>query len=216
MQATLPYVTRWWKKPSISKIVLTLIYSDFLFISAGGIISPIFAVFITNQINGGSLSVVGLSTLVFWVVKSAVQVPVAWYVDRTRGERDDYLFMIVGVAISAVIPMLYYFFVREAWHVYAVEALNGVGYAFQVPTWLAIFTRHIDKNKESTEWTMHSNTIGLGFAFAAAIGGFLADRYGLRVLFPMVSALMLVGAVILLFIREDIIKGDIANGFTPS
>lgn len=192
-------------KSRVNGVVLTLIYSDFLVISAAGLFEPIFAVYLTNQIHGGSLAVAGFATTVFWVTKSIVQVPVSWYVDKVRGERDDFAFMIAGALLTSAVPLLYYFFATEVWHVYILQAVNGVGYAFQVPTWLAIFTRHIDKNLESTEWMIHSNTIGLGIAVAAGFGGALADKYGIRTLFPIVSVLMALGAGVLLVARAKII-----------
>lgn len=195
-------------KSRVNAVILTLIYSDFLVISAAGLFEPVFAVYLTNQIHGGSLAVAGFATTVFWVVKSVVQVPVSWYVDRKRGEGDDFLFMVVGAAISSVVPLLYYFFAREIWHVYALQALSGVGYGMQVPTWLAIFTRHVDRNLESTEWMMHSNAVGLGIAVAAGFGGAIADRYGIRALFPVVSAFLMLGTIVLLFVRKPIIAAS--------
>ncbi|HTM69123.1 MAG TPA: MFS transporter [Candidatus Binatia bacterium] len=187
---------------------MTMVYADFLLISASGFLSPISAVYITTQIAGATLATVGFVTTLFWVVKSAVQIPVSTYADARRGERDDFQFMIVGCIISSVVPLLYYFYVREIWQLFAVETLNGIGYAMQVPTWLAIFTRHIDKHRESSEWTLHSNAIGLGFAATAAVGGVLADKFGFRVLFLLVSAVMFMGTVALLFIKDEMLASD--------
>jgi MFS family permease len=199
---------RWWRrKPEINKIVLTMVYADFLLISGKGFLSPIIAVFIADQINGGSVAAVGFATMIFWVVKSAFQVPVSTYADSKRGEDDDYRLMLLGATASSVVPLLYYFFATEVWHVYVLQAMDGVAHAFFVPQWLAIFTRHIDKHRESSEWTLHSNAIGLGFASAAAIGGVLAERFGFRVVFLLVSAFMFLGTVVLLGIKERI-DGD--------
>lgn len=197
-----------WHRPKINKVVLTLIYSDFLFLSAGGFMAPIYAVYVTSQINGGTVAVVGFATTIFWMVKSIVQFPVSWYADKKRGERDDFTMMVVGSAIASTVPLLYYFFATQAWHVYALEALNGIGFALTVPTWLAIFTRHIDRRKESTEWTLHSNAIGFGFAAASAIGGLMAEKYGFRVIFLLVSAVMFLGTVCVLFVKEELMYGS--------
>lgn len=192
------------RKSSVNHVILTLVLSDFLVISAPGLLSPIIAVFLTTQIAGGTLATVGFATTIFWVIKSVVQVPVAHYADNRRGEADDFAMMLVGSCLASVVPLLYYFFANEVWHVFALEALNGIGYAMMVPTYLAIFTRHIDKYKEGTEWTLHSNAVGLGFAAAAGLGGLMAERYGFRVIFLLVSATMFLGTVILLSIRRDI------------
>ncbi len=183
-----------------------MVYADFLLISATGFISPISAVYITTHIAGATIATVGFVTTLFWVVKSAVQVPVAAYADAKPGERDDYMLMVAGSVIMAIVPLLYYFFIREVWQVFAVEALNGIGYAMSVPTWLAIFTRHIDKHRESSEWTLHSNAVGLGFAATAAIGGVLADRFGFKVLFLLLSAFTFLGIIALLYIRKEMVS----------
>ena len=116
----------WWRKPEVNKVVLTMVYADFLLISATGFLSPIAAVFITTQIVGATIATVGFATTVFWVVKSGVQIPVSAYADAKHGERDDYQLMLVGAVIMCVVPLLYYFFAREVWHVFAFEVLNGI------------------------------------------------------------------------------------------
>ncbi|MEK9152345.1 MAG: MFS transporter, partial [Patescibacteria group bacterium] len=102
-------------------------------------------------------------------------------------------------------------FAREAWHIFLFETINGAAYAMMVPTYLAIFTRHIDKFQEGMEWTLHSNAVGIGFAMAAALGGLMADRYGFHVIFILVSAIMFMGTVILLAIGRDISDSDRNN-----
>lgn len=195
--------------PHINKVVAILIWGDFLMVLSKGFVSPILAVYITEDINSGSLAVVGFSTMIFWIVKSVIQIPVAISADKTEGEADDFRMMIIGGVITAIVPLLYFFFASEVWHVYLFQAIDGAGYALLVPTYLAMFTRHIDKHKESTEWTMHSNAVGIAFAAAAAIGGVLAERFGFRVIFLLVSAVYVSGVITLFMARNHIDgKGD--------
>lgn len=202
------------EKPAVNRIIRILIYSDFLFVSAAGFLTPIYAVFVLQQIKGGTVEVVGFATTIFLVVKSLAQFPVSWYADRVRGERDDFNMMLVGSVIASAVPLLYYFLAREAWQVYLFEALNGVGFAMAVPTYMAIFTRHIDKNKETLEWTLQSNAVGIGLA-AAAIGGLMAERYGFRVIFLLVSAFMFLGTVAELFVKGELMDGSHEAANTP-
>ncbi len=201
-----------WKKTGLNKIVFTMISSDFLVVSAPGFVSPIVAVFLTTQVQGATLATVGFATTLFWVVKSAVQVPVSAYIDARRGERDDFAIMVIGTTIVSIVPLLYYFFAHEVWQVYLFETINGIGYAMQVPTWLAIFTRHIDRHREGTEWMFHSNAIGLGYAGTAALGGVLAERFGFRVIFLLVSAFLFLGSAALLAMRDEIAASDAKDG----
>lgn len=188
----------------INPVVMIMIYSDFLITLGAGFLSPIFAVFLTDQIEGGSLAVAGFSTTLFWVVKSLVQVPVSVTADRIRGERDDFFFIAAGSFIVATVPLLYYLWATEVWHVYLLQIMDGIGYGLITPPWLAVFTRHIDKHHENVEWTIHSNIIGLAFAVAAAVGGVLAERFGFRLIFLMVSAALFLGAFLLMGIRKHL------------
>lgn len=197
-----------WSRPSkINKVVMTMVYSDFLMVWGAGFLSPIFAVYIVKDIEGGSLAVVGFATMIYWVVKSIVQIPVSLYADKHRGEFDDYNMMIGGSLAIAAVPLMYFWFATDVWHIYLIQAINGIASGFYVPTWLGTFTRHIDKHKESTEWTIHSNLVGIGFAVSAAIGGVLADKFGFRVIFLLVSAALFLGTFVLIMVRGGL-DGD--------
>ncbi|MFH2063499.1 MAG: MFS transporter [bacterium] len=192
-------------KRKINRIILTLINTNLLFYLAVGLTGPIVAIFYSDRVNGGSVALAGLAVATFWVVKSAVQVPVSLYADRHPGEADDYGLMVAGFTLAALVPFCYYLFVTEAWQVLLIEAANGAAYGLCVPTYLAIFTRHIDHRRENFEWTLQSNAVGLGYAAAAAVGGLMAERFGFRVLFLVASAIMFLAPVALLFIREDLV-----------
>jgi len=106
--------------------------------------------------------------------------------------------------LAGVVPFLYYLGISEVWQVFGVEALNGIAYGLMVPTWLGIFTRHIDASKESTEWTFHSNAIGIGYAAASAVGGVIAQLYGFRMVFLVVSVFSFLGTVVLLAVKKPL------------
>jgi len=205
---------RWFGgKTTINKIIKTMIYSDFLLISAGGLLTPIYAIFVTKQIAGATIAVVGFTTTIFWVSKSLAQFPISWIADKIKGERDDYVFLVVGSLLASAVPLFYYFLVSQVWHVYLLESFNGLASAMMVPAWLAIYGRHIDKGRENTEWMLHSNAVGLGYAVAASVGGLMAQQFGFRIIFLLVSAMMFLGTAVLVIIKQEIIDSDYRNGF---
>lgn len=193
----------WSRFPAVNKIIKILIWSDFLMLYAGGLLSPFFAVFVTGRIAGASLSTVGFAISIFFVAKAIAQVPVSWFADRTDGENDDYFILVLGSALGIAMPLLY-FFATEVWHVYAIEAVNGVAHGMMSPTYLAIFSRHIDRHQESTEWMLRSNVVGLGYAVSTALGGLFAQRFGFQPLLLFMAGLMALGTLVLIFIRRDI------------
>lgn len=187
----------------LNHTVKTLIVSDFLINSGFSLFAPIFAVFVTGQIAGASVQVVGFAAALTQIVKALVQVPVARYLDRNHGEYDDFYSLVVGSIIVASTPFLY-FFASQTWHIYGIQAWNGLGLALAIPPWFAIFTRHIDKMKENIEWSLESVAIGISGAGAAAIGGVLAESMGFRAMFLIAGFFAIIGVLLQFRIYRDL------------
>lgn len=180
---------------------------DIMFFSAFGLIGPIFAVFVTNQIAGATVATVGFAAMVNLLVRAILQMPIARYIDRHKGEKDDFLFMVAGSTLISIVPFIY-LFVETPVHLYIAQVILGIGGALTNPGWFAIFTRHIDKGKEGTEWTLENVGVGLAAAGAAAIGGILAERLGFHNLFLIVGILSLVGLIIQISLYSTVIELD--------
>ncbi len=190
-------------KLSINKIVRTLIQTDLIFISSFGLITPIFAVFITKQINGGSIEVVGFAAAIYWILKAVLQIPIGKFLDKCKGERDDVYFLVLGYVLAAIVP-LGYIFSFLPWHIYVLQAIYSIGMALAIPAWAGIFSRHIDKGKEAFEWSLESTGVSFGSGITGAASGILVARFGFSTVFIIVSILALIGAVLPLLIYKDV------------
>ena len=194
----------------ISHVVRTLVISDFFINSGFSVFAPVFAIFVTKQIEGGSLAVVGFAAAIFQIFKSGLQIPIAKYLDKNHGEYDDFYSMIFGTFLIALVPFLY-LFATTATHIYVIQALYGIGASFAIPPWYAIFTRHVDKMRENVEWSLDSIAIGVGAATSAALGGLLAERFGFQFVFILGGMLAIVGAIQQIRIFKDL-KGKVSQG----
>lgn len=192
---------------SINKVIKVLIASDFFLQAGWGLIGPIFAIFLTRQIQGGSLVTVGFVAATYWIVKSIVQPFIAHFFDVKKGEKDDFAFLVGGMYLSNLIP-LGYIFSTQIWHIFLLESIRGLAMACVVPTWAAIFTRHIDKEREAFSWSIESTGIGLASGFASLAGGVLAATLGFKAVFVLVSAFGLLSSTILLLIRHQLFPKD--------
>lgn len=190
--------------PKLNQVILIIVIADFVLITAFGLLPPIFAIFVTEQIAGGTVAAVGFAITIYWATKSVLQLFVARFIDKNHGEIDDFYFMIVGGLINSVLVSLY-FFATDVWHVYLLQFLIGVGDSLLVPPFYAIFTRHIDKGKEGFEWALYSSfSLGAGAALGGGLGGILATLIGFRAMFPVVGLLGFVATVMLVFLRPYI------------
>ncbi|MEK7540744.1 MAG: MFS transporter [Patescibacteria group bacterium] len=191
----------------INKIIKVLITSDFFFNLGWGLLAPVFAIFILENIAVQSVSeaakIAGFAALSYWITKSFLEVPIGHFLDKKHGEKDDFWFMIIGTSITALVP-IGYLFSSAPWHIYFFQVIHAVGMAMVLPSWLAIFTRHIDKGKEAFEWSMETTSIGAGAGIAGGVGGIMAGVFGFNALFISVSALTVLSVILLLFIKNDI------------
>lgn len=186
---------------NINKVITFLTLSDFFIVSGWALIAPVFAVYITGQIKGAGLEVVGLASTIYLLLKSGLQVPLANIIDKIKGERDDFLAMLIGSILIGIVPLLY-IFVKTVPQLFLVQAFYGIGSALSYPSWLAIFTRHIDKKKEGWEWSFYYTMIDLSGAGMAALGGYVAGCLGFKYLFVLTSVLGFAGSLMLLKIRK--------------
>ena len=191
----------------VNKIIKTLIISDFFLNLGWGLMGPVFAIFIVQNITLGSaneaVKVAGFATLIYWIVKSILQIPVGHYLDKNHGEKDDFWFMVAGTFIMAFVP-LGYIFSTQPWHIYLIQAFYAVSASIIIPPWSAIFTRHIDKGREAFEWSSYSTFLGIAAGISGGVGGVAVSEFGFESVFIFVSIFTILSAALLIIIRNDI------------
>jgi len=202
----------------LNKIIKTLVMSDFFLNLGWGLLSPVFALFILEQITGynsiKAAEVAGLSALFYWITKSLLEIPIGTILDKKHGEKDDFWCMVFGTFVTAIVP-IGYLFSTSPWHIYFWQVIHAIGMAMSLPSWLAIFTRHIDKGREGFEWSLETTSIGIGAGIAGGVGGLVCSYLGFATLFISVSILNLVSGICLLFVRNNVFaRRDGVNAIT--
>lgn len=194
----------------INRIVKYLILSDLIFYTGWGLIGPVFAIFIVDKIEGGNAFVAGLASGIYLIFLSLLRVPIGMFLDARPSEKDDYWFLTIGLFVAALIPFGF-IFSKFPWHLYLLQVFHAIGMAMTLSAWPAIFTRHIDKGKESTEWGLDATSVGLGGGISGIIGGWAVIKFGFNPVFIAVGIIGLIGTALLLFLKKDI-KGVFDHG----
>lgn len=187
----------------INRVVKYFIFSDLTFLSGWGLIDPIISIFIIQNIKGATLATIGVMAAVYWIVKSTIQIPIALYLDKTEGEKDDFYALIGGLLIAGL-TMFSFLAVKEVWHLYIIQLIKAVAFGFYVPAWSAILARHLDRRSMAFEYALSSTAAGSMIGIAGLIGGWVAS-YSFNVLFLFGGFLCLASALILLLVPDLII-----------
>ncbi len=165
--------------------------------------APVFAIFLTSQIQGGNVKVAGYASAIYWITKSIATIPFGRYLDKNHGEKDDLWFLIIGNIVGSL-AIFGYIFSSLPWHIYLLQIFYAIGMSMNIPAFTAMFTRHIDKGKEAFEWGTRSALLSLGTGVAGALGGVVAHHLGFMVLFIGVSIFYLVSGLLPLLITKEI------------
>jgi len=187
----------------VGKIIKYFILVDLVFFAGWGFIEPIFSVFIVEKIVGATLVTAGITAAIYWLLKSTLQVPLANYLDRHDGEKDDFYALILGLLLAGVSAFLFGF-AKEIWQIYSVQALHAVGIALYVASYPAIFSRHLDKDHVSFDWAMDSAAVGVSSGMTALVGGIIASQFGFASVFAL-TGIFSVAAAFILIMAPDLL-----------
>lgn len=193
---------------NMNSVIRFMILSDVVWTSANALLGPIFALFIADFIEGGDAAVAGIAASIYLITKSIVQIPAASVIDRIRGEKDDFWVMVIGSIIGALIP-LSYLYISTPLQLYVVQFFYGLVIACTFPSYMAIFTRHIDAHKEGTEWGIYFTLTDFGSALAASIGGLLVATIGFHSLIVFMVFVSILGVALLFPLRPHMRKARI-------
>lgn len=184
------------------KVLKILIASDVIYYTGFGLVAPIFAIFLKEDLIGGSVVAAGIASMIFILVKSIVQLPIAKYVDKHTHKAN---LLIWGSFIMALVPFLY-ILATNVNHIYYIQVLYGVISAMTYPSWLSLFSTHLSRRKEGFEWSVYSTYVGIGTAIAAYLGAYIANSFGFDVLFYIIGIFAFTRAVIVCFLEKREIK----------
>jgi MFS family permease len=183
----------------MNKVIKLLMLSDIFVLTGFGLIDPILGIFLNENLVGGTIFSAGLASALFLVTKSVIQLPFSKYIDK-YDDLNDLKWLIIGSCFVAVVPFLYIFATNIYW-IYIAQFLYGIGSGLAYPSWLGLWSTHLDKKRESFEWSFYSTVVGIGTAISAAIGGALAQYVGFQATFVVVGVMSLTGCFILMYLR---------------
>ncbi len=188
----------------MNRTIKLLLLSDVFVTTGFGLIAPIFAIFVKENIVGGTIFTAGIATTLFLVVKGVLQLPFSRYVDK---HDNKVRWLMVGTILGTAVPLVY-LFSTSIYHIYLAQAVYGLAAALAYPTWLALWSTNLDKKHEGYEWSLYSTFTGLGAALTAAVGSAIAQFIGFQYTFALVALLTLVGGLVLFGLEQERVKQD--------
>jgi DHA1 family quinolone resistance protein-like MFS transporter len=189
------------KEEKMNRTLKLLILSDVFVVSGFGLIAPILAIFIKDNLVGGTILAAGIASAIFLITHSTLQLFFAY-----KFNPKDRIWMLwVGTALIALVPFGY-IFSTQIYHIYLVEFIYGIGAAFAYPSWSSLFTSNLEKGKRGFQFSIYSSAVGIGTAITAGVGALLAEKTSFQFVFILTGILSIVGLIVLFKLEKNILK----------
>lgn len=184
------------KKPSdfhINSVVKAFIVSEIFLWSSWNAIIPIFAIFAATKIPGGNTEIAASSFSTYLIVRVIFELISGRYLSKST-DMQKFMIAILGIMLISL-GYLGFAMTKNISSLFIFYGVIGMGLGIASPAKNCLFSSHLDKNKEVTEWSIYDGFVFMGMAMAATIGGFVANKYGFTFLFYLVAATNLLSII---------------------
>jgi len=183
----------------VNSVAKLFIFSESFFWSAWSILLPLISVFALKEISKATIQTVSFAFsiyLCFRVIGSVL----SGFVFNKYAIKKKIKLIILGI-FCINIGYSGFIFITSVSGMYALYGLIGLCTGFITPLRTSIFSTHMDKRKETTEWGLLDAVVLTTMAIAATGSGYLVTNYGYKSIFifsTVLNCLSLLPYVILL------------------
>jgi MFS family permease len=170
----------------VNKALRTLYLYNGIFVLAGGLFGPLYAVYL--QGIGATVQTITLSWSLFLISTTIFTFVVSRYGDTLKDKR---LPLLAGFLIRAIV-WLSYIFVDSVAMLCLLQIILGLGEALGSPVFNSLVAEHLDKGHHIRDYSDMNMIFTITSAAAAIMGGFIVVTLGFSYLFVSMSVLAMI------------------------
>lgn len=199
----------------VNRVVRHFILADLVLYCGWGLVGPIFSVFVIRNIPGATLGTAGAAIGLYWLTRAIVQLPVATYLDKKAGEKDDFYALLLGLILASG-AAFGFTLVTNSLGFFTAMVIQGIAFGLYAPSWSGIFNRHLDKERVAFDLSLDNTVLALASGVTALLGGLAAETLGFKWLFITASIFSLLSALIIFLVPDLILPGRKGVSVTAS
>lgn len=173
----------------MNKSLRLLLSINSLFVLAGNLLGPLYAVYITGL--GGSVAVVSGTWSIMLFTTTIVNLILIRYGDKVK-EHEYYL---IGGFIFRAIAWIGFAVSYSLTSVIVLQIVMGIGEAVGSTGFDAIMAEHLDKSSHIRDYAVWKTISNLIAATATMLGGFVVTWYGFTSMFYFMGGVAIFCAV---------------------
>lgn len=167
-------------------ILRALFLFNGIFVFAGSLLGPLYAVYVLKLGDG----VISVSSS--WSIFVASITLFTFIVSKFKdGERREHDMLLAGFLIRAFVWFAYAY-INTIPQLLVLQLINGLGAALGTPSFDALFAEHLDKNHHLNEYANYQVLTNLLMAVGTFLGGILVAKFGFIPLFYIMGSFALI------------------------
>ncbi len=185
----------------VNPIVKAYIISESFLWSAWDLVIPIFSIYVVDNVQNGTIQTAAAGYSMYLVSRVIFELISGRFLTGSN-DKKKLMFTLAGM-LCITGAYMGFAFSQTILPVFACYALAGLGLGIASPAKNSLFAMHLDKNKESTEWSIADAAAFICMALATALGGFIAMHYGFQMLFFIAALISLLATIPYLLYLSD-------------
>lgn len=171
------------------KILLAI---NLIFVFGASLLGPLYAVFIGKI--GGNILTIGWAFSVYMITVGLV----AFFSGKLGDiiKEKEYL-LAIGFLIRGI-GFFLYIFIGTIFHLLLLQFLLGIGEAIANPAFKAIYSLHLGRGRESSQWGIWDMSYSMIVGLAAIVGALIVNFFGFTILFYIMSSLSVLAFILLM------------------
>lgn len=175
----------------INPIIRAFITSEFFFWSAWNSITPIFTVFVMKGIDGSNIAIATSAYSFHLVVRIATELLIGKKFPYSK-DRVKIFITLLGLVIISI-AYIGLAFTRSIQAIFLFFGLIGLGFGIASPAKLSLFSIHLDRKKETYEWSVYDAISMGGMAISAFLAGLIIHEWGFQTMFALAALINFIG-----------------------
>lgn len=155
-------------------------------------LAPVFA----RQI-GASPVQVGIIYTVFYLVTAAVAIPGGLLADRYDLRR------VIAGTWAFVIPAGFLYYIATSWQTLLIANIFGGISMINSPAVAVYIGKKSPPDRLARSYTLVYSSFAAGMIASPAIGGYIANTFGIRLIFLIATILFIVSSILILFVSKE-------------
>ena len=184
-----------------------ILQGDILFLTILGLLTPVFALFLKDQIPNANLFTISFAEAIYLFTISIFRPFTSLSAKYDHYGLKTQKLLWFGSVLIIITPFLY-ILSRDIVDIFIIQFLYGVGISFAEPAWIEV-TKQTKKITLAIKFEQF-NTIGtLISAGLVLVGGFIAQHQGMRALFFYIGLTLILASIFIALLFEKVKKTDL-------